>query len=98
MKKLNPYDNTPNRQEVWEHHDRIYSIVDLTILPWDDDTPPPAAALASWARLTAYMYRTYPIEVADMTDGIEVIGRYETFADARRAIKIGQVLKLSEDE
>jgi len=82
MKPLKPSDK--QQQERWEYNGRKYSIVDLTIAPLErnglraSDLP---GSRFSEVMLSAH--GRHHFEVADVTDGIDVIGRYASFEAAR---------------
>jgi hypothetical protein len=88
MKRLIPFDK--QRQERWEHNGREYSIADLTIAPLERNGL--RASDQPDSRFTAFIvsyYGSAHFELADLTDGIQVIGLYASFEEARKAIELG---------
>jgi hypothetical protein len=88
MKPLKPFDK--QRQERWEHNGRKYSIVDLTIAPREESGMRASSAPSSrFPEVMLSAYGSQHFELADVTDGIDVIGRYTSFEEAREAIEHG---------
>ena len=89
MKRLRAGD--PNRQEVWEASGALFSIVDLKIPPHFDEmrmhiTLEEAERIEKLFANVAKK-RKLNIELARVDGGVEILGRFGTFRQARRFIK-----------
>lgn len=91
MKRLRAID--PVRQQMWEHEGKRYSIVDLCIPPEESDGH--RYDIEKWNDLMSF-YKPFNFELAELTEntkptfGVDVLGRYISYASARLAIKTGE--------
>lgn len=78
----------PKRQELWQHKEVVYSLVNLTIAPLEYNGTRATDFLASnFTKLMIDHYAPYIYEVAQLGTDVVIVGRYKTKREARSAIK-----------
>lgn len=90
MKLLKSFDK--DRQWRFEHKGRNYSIVDLTVPVGREEIQKIQYGPDMIKRMTEtskMMYGSHKWELADTTEGIEILGRFASLEEAKQAIKDG---------
>lgn len=88
MKSLKSFDE--GRQWRFDHKGRYYSIVDLTVVVGREEIAKlkyGSDMIKRMEETSKMMYGNAKFELADTTEGIEIIGRYETLEKAKEGIK-----------
>ena len=93
MKRLKSCDKTRNRQQIWKHKGRVFSIVNL-YLPAHADylkkiiTQEEYDSFMKLYEESMHWYGDYHIEIADITGGnVEVLRRCTSFDEAKEFIR-----------